>query len=788
MLPLQDLCISLAKADSEQEVIDILDKDGYWNDDDSWHYFGEDENNFSIIGNQQSKPESAIVEKIINSVDAMLMNRCLRDGIKPDSSEAPQTVREALIRYFSIGDGKLTNISERERSKLAENICFIATGSKTSPTYALVDMGEGQSPSKLRDTILSLRKSNKLRIPFVQGKFNMGGTGVFRFCGKSNIQLIVSKRDPLIAAGDRDPMSQFWAFTVIRREDPKPGVRSSNYKYLAPSSQILFFAADSIPVMPSEYPNAYGKPLSYGTFLKFFEYKIGSGLRTNILFDLYNKLSLLMPNIALPVKMYERRIGYSGHSFESTLSGLSVRVDEDRSNNIEENFPASGYINPNGQKMNYSIYVFKKDKDDKYKKDEGIVFTVNGQTHGVISKSFFNRQTVGLGYLADSILIVLDCTEIEGRAREDLFMNSRDRLSNHPLRKEIEDELETMLKDHAGLRLLKEIRRREEVKSRLQNSQPLVNVLQNILKSSPTLSRLFLQGLQLNFTSPAITVKADDEYKGQQFPSFFKLTKKYGADHPKQVHLDGKFRVEYKTDVENDYFGRTKDQGSSKFFINGLRSESETFNLWNGYATLTMKLEGFKMGEKLLIRSEINDVSRVEPLVEEFHVEVVAPLSKTSGQGSNQRRAVPSEEPDGNVKSSGLSLPNIVELSADGRTGHQWDEQGFTQHSALKVKGSDEDGYDFFINVDNIHLHNELKSAKERDVETLTAKYKFALVLIGIALLNGRYPKKSDEDEMDLFSFIEETSMALSPVILPMIQSLGSFEINNVEAISEDLS
>jgi len=220
----------------------------------------------------------------------------------------------------------------------------------------------------------------------------MGGTGVFRFCGETNIQLIVSKRNPAIAVNEGDPTKDYWGFTVVRREDPRGGVRSSSYKYLAPANHILFFQADSLPVMPSEYPNAYGKPLSYGTYLKFFEYKIGPGLRTNILLDLYNKLSLLMPHIALPVKLYERRKGYTGNSFETVLSGLSVRVDEDRSDNIEENFPTSGTLVVNGEKMKYSTYVFKKGKHEKYTKDEGIIFTINGQTHGYLSKSFFNRK------------------------------------------------------------------------------------------------------------------------------------------------------------------------------------------------------------------------------------------------------------------------------------------------------------------------------------------------------------------------------------------------------------
>ena len=112
----------------------------------------------------------------------------------------------------------------------------------------------------------------------------MGGTGVFRFCGEKNIQLVISIRHPGISEHESDPMKDFWGFTIIRRDDPKDGARSSNYKYLAPSNHILFFPADEILILPSDYPEAYGKPMQWGTYIKFFEYKIGPGLRTNILF------------------------------------------------------------------------------------------------------------------------------------------------------------------------------------------------------------------------------------------------------------------------------------------------------------------------------------------------------------------------------------------------------------------------------------------------------------------------------------------------------------------------
>jgi len=793
MMQLKDLCLALVKCESEEQVIDLLKVEKYWDKQEYWRYFGADEGNYSIIGNQQSKPEAAIVEKIINSVDAMLLSECLQREIDPEGSEAPQSIREALDRYFKIDDGKLTNIPPKERSKLAENISFVATGLKSNPNYAIIDKGEGQSPARLHDTILSLRKSNKLKIPFVQGKFNMGGTGVFRFCGNRNIQLVVSKRNPKIAEYEGDPTKDSWGFTIIRREDPIHGARSSNYKYLAPANQILFFNADELLIMPSEYPNAYGKPMQWGTYIKFFEYKIGPGLKTNILFDLYNKLSLLMPHIALPVKLYERRKGYEGNSFETVLSGLSVRVDEDRSDNIEENYPTSGTMTVSGQQMKYSIYVFKKGKHVKFTKDEGIVFTINGQTHGFLSKAFFNRKGVGLNYLADSILVILDCSEIDGRAREDLFMNSRDRLSTCPLKTDIENELEEVLKNHPGLRLLKDKRRREEIESRLNNEQPLVNVLQDILRKSPTLSRLFVQGLNIQNPFNVNYSAADVEYKGKEFPTFFTLAKKFSEESPKQAHLNSKFRVEFNTDVSNDYFDRSKDPGTFKLFMNGKETEDAAINLWNGYAHLNVKVEDANVGDIILCTSEVSDVNRSDPITENFYVKVIEPLQRGNGKGGKRKPPSSIEEGNQAKKHDNFALPNIIEVSKDGRTGHSWEQQNFNDQSALSVKGNDEDGYDFFVNIDNIYLLSELKPVKGSNVHAIQAKYKFGLVLVGLALLNDNNQERESNDngekeEDSVFETISKTARAISPIIIPMIDSLGAIEFQEIASIPEELN
>ena len=48
-----DLAISLAKAETENAVIDLLKNEGFWDDYSYWRPLGDIGNNYSIIGNQQ---------------------------------------------------------------------------------------------------------------------------------------------------------------------------------------------------------------------------------------------------------------------------------------------------------------------------------------------------------------------------------------------------------------------------------------------------------------------------------------------------------------------------------------------------------------------------------------------------------------------------------------------------------------------------------------------------------------------------------------------------------------
>lgn len=770
-----DLCIKLVKADSEYEVINILKEAGYWSKKENWKYFGGKENNYGDIGNQQSKADGALVEKLINSVDAVLMAENYHRLYTEKDYEPPPDIKTALQKFFNVDEGKLYNISAYERTKLSNKISLIATGSKINPSYSIVDLGEGQTPNNMSATLLSLGASNKLRIPFVQGKFNMGGTGVLRFCGNNNFELIISKRDPKISIYETDTSSNKWGFTIVRRMDPEDKVRSSTYKYLVDNNEILSFEADSLPILPDKFPKAFGNDLFYGTFIKLYEYQIGN-LRTLITLNLNYRLSLLMPQLAIPIRLFERRKDFKANSYETTLSGLDVRLEEDKANNIEEKFKSSGEITVSGQKLKYSIFPFKKGKITNYSTNEGVIFTINGQTHGHLSKSFFKRRRVGLGYLADSLLVVADCSEFSNRAIEILFRNDRETLISCKLKIEIEKSLEDELRNHKGLRLLQEERRRIDIANKLEDSKPLVNILSDILKKSPTLSRLLLQGKRISNPFKIKSSSSINEYVGKEFPSYFTLVKKYNIEKPKEAQYRKRFRMQFKTDASNDYFERSKDPGNFKLFLNGEMVENTSINCWNGFANLTVLIKDHKVGELLQLKSIVSDVKNYAiPFEEDFYVKIIP--QRKNGNGGNGNRTPPSSTNKGaeNIDIDGFALPRVSIVKRN-----NWEQHNFDEKSALKVIATGEKNFDFFINLDNVHLLTELKYSNHEEVDIIEARYKYGMVLIALALLNDEESVKNKEDE-EIFDQIESLTRRISPILIPMISSLGDLKLEELE-------
>lgn len=823
------LCLALMRADTEADIIHLLTDAGYWNDEAAWRLYGDNDNNFSIIGAQQSSPDAALVEKFVNSIDHRLINECLVRGLNPEGPEAPQSIREAVAVFFEgnpkpgSNAGRVANWPDKKRTEVARGITMAATGFTPKagrPCLTISDCGEGQTPDMVPFTLMSLMtgKGNKVRIPFVQGKFNMGSTGVLQFCGRNNLQLIVTRRNPALVK-DGNPLDLQWSFTVVRREDH--GGRSTQFTYLAPlqsqgrarKGEVLRFSADSMPIFPVGR-DAYKKEAAWGTLIKLYEYAAASGIysNTHILMKggLLGRLNLLLPDPALPVRLYECRQEFGGHegSFENNVTGLAVRLEDDRGENLEEGFPTSCPISVEGQSMVATIYAFKKGKAETYRRNEGIIFVVNGQTHGYLEKVFFTRKSVGrLNYIADSILVMMDCTNIAGRMREDLFKNSRDRLSRHDIRYAVEEQLEEMLKQHQGLHDLKERRRSEEIQSQLEDEKPLEDVLRTILQRAPSLASLFLKGTRA--TNPFKTAKVrglEKEFDGKKHPTFFKFKgKDYGKELCRECHINQRCRVAFETDAVNDYFSRKTDPGEfSLYLLSGTHrlkvSDYVGPILNNGVANLTVRLPiNCEVGDGLKFDAVVSDPTLLDPFTNLFSIDVREAAEPQTGTKGTSRKPPSDESGDDREVASGITLPNPIPV-------HELDwgkyDPPFDKHTALRIKideepnaengGQTQDVYDFFINMDNLFFKTELKSAASDEIDLTAARWKYALVLVGLAMLHdeAKKPKVSEDSKRDedngptIETRVEKFTRAIAPVLLPMIESLGALEADSLSTVA----
>ena len=74
----KQLCLDLIHADTEERAVDLLRQAGYWDNTKYWRWLGDQEFNYSSVGNQQSRAEQAIIEKLINSIDSKLIAAALK--------------------------------------------------------------------------------------------------------------------------------------------------------------------------------------------------------------------------------------------------------------------------------------------------------------------------------------------------------------------------------------------------------------------------------------------------------------------------------------------------------------------------------------------------------------------------------------------------------------------------------------------------------------------------------------------------------------------------------------
>ena len=767
-----DLCMALAKSDGASEIKAILKAEGHWDNPSAWRDYGDKANNYSTIGNQQSQPINALIEKLINAGDSILTSKVKEAGIDPeDSSSAPTSMKEAKKDFLNIPFGDINQLDAKQRGALARDCGgVVVTGDNKKPTYAIWDFGEGQSPENFPTTLCGLSESNKQKIACNQGKHSSGGTGALVFC-EEGVQLTIARKSPKIH--DKSSSDDI-GFTVTRKF-PAGSNKSPSYKYLVINGEVPSFPAKPLTILPTEGDeDPFVKDWEYGCFVKLFGFSIGPRLRSVFNIDLSYKLSVHLINPVFPHRFYERRSNSGkGNSPEITMSGLLTRLDTDRSNSLEANMPFSFNFSVEGQNFTGSIYVLSGTVEKKDLKrwhgDDGILFTVNGQANAFKSKAIYGKRNIGLNYLKDRIITILDCTDLDNDHHAELFQNDRERLKTTTFTNNVLSELEDILGTHQGLKKIQDEHRSESVKNKLSNNQPLENVVEKLLKSNKSLNSILLSGTRIS--SPFGHNKSKGSWVPNKFPSYFSLdkkNKKYDKNNPRKVELTRKANFGFYTDASNDYFSRSVDPGSYEVIIDGVKAVNKpTLQGSNGVWHLRLDIPNASvLGQKIEVKLQIGDVSKHTPLEEIFWIEV-NPFVVKSGGGASGKKCGKGKGKGGKTTSIQHQLPPLVEVN---KNDDKWKEFGWDDTSVFKIVPY-ENTYDIYINMDNVYLLTELKAAgTDADEEVATALYRSSFLLISLNIIAMDKAKQLS----DIGAYTDQISNAMSPIIIPMMRDLGS--------------
>ena len=715
-------------------------------------------NNQSIVHNQQSTPAAALVEKFTNGLDAILLRHCRAQGIDPRGNSAPLTMGKATELFF----GDMADLNQEGVRRFAEeNMVLYATGSKARPSMSLYDAGEGQLAEDFPATFCSLiygssDGSYKGAIPFVQGRFNMGGTGVLPFCsGKYKLQLIVSR----VPEDVTKTTNHEWAYTVFcffaSKQDP-------SWRYLiGPDNAVLTAGSSPLGLVPKlaaksgEVCTPHERKVPSGTLIKMYDYKAA---RSNVCGEQFKKLQEYLLRPALPLRVIECREAY-----RANVMGVTVwdRLGAWGKNKLEDGFEEGASVSiklDTGETIPAEIRVFKAAKgtdDDEDQPQTGVRALINGQSHAKRDAQFFRTKAVDKEHIAGSILVTLDCTELGQDSRNALFMSNRETFRDDPLLAELFRKLQKELHDHEGLDLLNRKRYEDKIKNAVDDEEG-ISALEELLATDPNLADLFgsmASGKVAAKTSTdgvGGTIKSEPQpFQGLDFPTFIHRRDK-STTAEIEIPRGDVARISFLTDVKNNYFTRRKHRGTCEF-ISGFQP---TFHLFAGRLTFTCSVDKqLPVGAKVSTEAVITDNQGSGPFKLTLNA-TVGPKKE-----SVERKPTPPKDP---TVQAGPSRPNIKEV-----------DKGPDEPPLTIEKIPNTERLQLVLNTTSLLLEDAKKMRPKEEELAVAFVFKYGLALVAMGLLDAA--KKTEEwktDEAGCRLTIQQTAVGIARVIVPLCLSL----------------
>ena len=783
---IEQLFWQLYNSKNETDVDKLIQSKSHIFHQSNWSPLGGLPNNIGVVKNQQANPVAALVEKLTNSIDAILMRRCYEESINPKSAKAPRTIENAIAAFFP--EHKHWDL-QTPRNRQAESVQIIADGyhgDTANTSIVIYDDGEGQHPEEFENTFLSLIRDNKREIPFVQGKYNMGGSGAITFCGKKRYQLIASKR--------YDRTGNF-GFTLIR-EHPLSSEEAWKYdepwyEYLKIDGRIASFEAQKLDL------RLRNRDFCTGTIIKLYSYDVKSNRHLGR--DMGRSINEFLFEPALPITIVESAERYPNPKAHTprVIFGLKRRLEG--SNYLETPPFSEEIIDRRMGKMKATVYVFntrvegktaKETKetvrDEFFKNRMQVLFSLNGQVHAHYTLEFISR-TLKFSLLKDYVLINVDCTDMKPDFRRELFMASRDRLKQGEessyLRKKLGESLRSgRLRDiykSRKDRLAYDSADGEELLKQIAEDLPMDKGMRDLIK----------QTLELDEPGDKPKTKNSkrktqrEPFKGKRYPSFFRINSKSRNGAPVVQILRGDSKtITFDSDVVEDYFDRTDNPGGLDLAVMTYTPNEEsggdqpgTVNDISDFFSVTKRspregkiriviepTENIQVGDAIKIQADLHSSANPNDVPPAMFWVVIK-------EQKEQLKSKPPQE-------ESLGLPKPVLVYAESKNGEDnptWEslpEIGGMDHSVIMHPFiDDKDKLEkIYINMDS-HVLKTFKSKKRNpseeqrelaDRQYISRVYYHTLFLYAISR-NRKYAISQmnghdDYDEVDLTDYVKD--------------------------------
>jgi hypothetical protein len=425
----------------------------------SWQPVGDRENNYGQI-NIGSDPGFALVERVTNAIDAVVEHAAQVERIDGKRRALPSNPRQAVERWFKIEAGRIRNLTNDDRQKLAERITvalFTGSSGRTNPTIWIRDRGIGLTPGQVPNSILSLGGSNKIDKPFLAGAYGQGGSTTFAFSPDGTT--IASRRDPACLDGEKDEV----AVTFVRFRDLDPEInKNGRYEYLVTEER-------QVPALNV----AESSDFEPGTSVVHFNYDLAkySSAMTQLTGSLWWLLqnALFDPVLPLWAEDHRSEVTKKDRPERRSIAGNHTRLWTDRNSKLEHIDNVQLVLpHQEGQSRviaHYWVAALPEDGSAKAKPIEAYVdpyrpvtYTFFGQTHGFEDQRFV-RDRLQLPYLDRYLIVQIELDHLTAHARRSILSTTRDRLKESQIYEDLRERLAHALAEDQELIRLNEQRK-----------------------------------------------------------------------------------------------------------------------------------------------------------------------------------------------------------------------------------------------------------------------------------------------------------------------------------------